>query len=79
MRKPTLWFLVVSVLIVAGTLRAQETTKEVVFDGGQKGENAKGWTNAPSGKATIAAQDKEVRRPGKKTVEFHAAGKEYMG
>ncbi len=53
--------------------------KEVVFDGDQKGASAKGWTHAPSGKATIAAQDKEVRRTGKKTVEFHAAGKEYMG
>ena len=79
MRKPTLWVVAVSIAIAGGTLRAQETRKEVVFDGDKKGENAKGWTHAPLGKATIAAQDKEVRASGKKAVEFHAAGKDYMG
>ncbi len=79
MRKLTLCVVVVSILIMGGTLRAQGTKKEVVFDGDKKGEHASGWTHAPSGKATIAAQDKVVRSPGKKTVEFHAAGREYMG
>jgi hypothetical protein len=71
---------------VSGTLRVPDTQpaagrkvkKEVVFDGAEVGANAKGWTNAPEGKATVAAQDKIVRAPGKKTMEFHAAGKAYM-
>jgi hypothetical protein len=85
---------VVSALVANGMLMAQEKAKEaaakpaaaqevkkgkdVVFDGDKKGENAKGWAT-PADKATVAAQDKEVRSPGKKTVEFHAAGKEWMG
>ena len=56
----------------------RDVKKDVVFDGDKMGGNAKGWTNAPEGKASVAAQDKEVRRAGKKTVEFHAAGKAYM-
>ncbi|MGA2063715.1 MAG: glycoside hydrolase family 9 protein [Thermoguttaceae bacterium] len=51
--------------------------KDIVFDGDKVGGGAKGWTNPPD-KATVAAQDKEVRTPGKKTMEFHAAGKLYM-
>ena len=52
--------------------------KEVVFDGDQKGDNAKGWA-VPEGKATIQSQDKEVRTAGEKTVEFHAEGNEWLG
>ena len=53
--------------------------KLVVFDGDSKGDNAKGWA-VPEGKATtIKAQDKEVRTKGKKTVEFHAEGNEWLG
>jgi len=60
---------------------AQEVKKgkEVVFDGDKLGENAKGWAAPGSGKATVAAQDKEVRTAGKKTVEFHAEGSQWMG
>ncbi len=79
MRKSALSVVVMSMLVMGGTLKAQETKKEVVFDGDTKGAKAGGWTHAPSGKVTIAAQDKEVRRSGKKTVEFHAVGKDYMG
>ena len=74
-----LWVVLVSLSVVAGTLSAQEAKRQVVFDGDQAGANAKGWTHAPMGKVTIAAQDKEVRRKGKKTMEFHAAGHDYMG
>ena len=56
----------------------KKAAKDVVFDGDQKGENAKGWA-VPEGRATITAQDKEVRTKGKKTVEFHAEGREWMG
>ena len=80
MRK-LLWpVLVLSVLLVGARLIAEEAAqKQIVFDGDKQGETAKGWVAAGSGKATVAAQDKEVRTPGKKTVEFHAEGKEWMG
>ncbi|MGA2066763.1 MAG: SGNH/GDSL hydrolase family protein [Thermoguttaceae bacterium] len=80
MRKSLLPVLAVSVLLVGARLIAEEAVqKEIVFDGDKQGENAKGWVAAGSGKVTVAAQDKEVRTPGRKTVEFHAAGKEWMG
>jgi hypothetical protein len=90
MRKPLLPVTLVSMFVLGGVSMAQETAnkeapaagrnvkKDVVFDGDKAGGGAKGWTNAPEGKATVAAQDKEVRTAGKKTVEFHAAGKLYM-
>ena len=56
----------------------KKIVKDVVYDGDKKGENAKGW-GVPEGKSTVAAQDKEVRTKGKKTVEFHAKGTEWMG
>ena len=57
MKKLTLWVVVVSMLVVGGRLRAEEAKKEVVFDGDQIGENAKGWTHAPIGQG-------HHRRPG---------------
>lgn len=67
--------------LVSGMLLAGEAVKkEVVYDGDKIGENAKGWQAATEpNKATVAAQDKEVRTPGKKTMEFHAEGKDWMG
>ncbi len=78
--------MMVAFLVGRGTLLADEPAKEsaaakkiVVFDGDKIGDTAKGWTSTPQGKATVAAQDKEVRTTGKKAIEFHAEGKEYMG
>jgi hypothetical protein len=72
----------VSIFAVSGLLGAEpaKKEKELVFDGDKVGENAKGWTTAtePS-KATVTAQDKEVRTRGRKTMEFHAKGKDWIG
>lgn len=65
-------------VLLIGVLTAQEVAKNgkhVVFDGDKVGESAKGWASAgASGRATVAAQDQEVRRAGKKIVAFHATG-----
>ncbi len=76
MRKVLLLVAVMS--IVGSIVRAEDLKKDVVFDGDQVGENAKGWADPPE-KASVAAQDKEVRIAGKKTVEFHGKGTGWMG
>ena len=82
MRKLVLSVAVMS-MFASGMLWAQQPEKEakkcVVYDGDKVGEGAKGWSS-PAEKTTVAAQDKVVRTAGKKTVEFHAKGKEeWMG
>jgi hypothetical protein len=52
--------------------------KDVVFDGEQKGANAKGWA-VPEGRSTIATQTKDERSEGRKTMVFRAKGNEWMG
>ncbi len=58
--------------------KVEKIVKDIVFDGDEKGENAKGW-GVPEGKSTVKTQDKEVRTKGKKTMEFHAEGTEWLG
>jgi hypothetical protein len=57
---------------------ASSETRLIVYDGQKVGESAKGWANG-AGKVAIAAQDKVVREKDRKTVEFHAEGKEFLG
>ncbi|MGD0089176.1 MAG: hypothetical protein ABSE73_04590 [Planctomycetota bacterium] len=80
MRKPmqplAVWMLAMSGMLFAG----EAVKKEVVYDGANIGENAKGWASATApSKATVAAQEMEVRTAGKKTMQFQAQGKDWMG
>jgi len=71
----------VCMVVLSGMLLAGEAVKkEVVYDGDKIGETAKGWKAAEApNKATVEAQDKVVRTAGKKTVEFHAEGQNWIG
>ena len=91
MKRLVLAVAVLSLFLAGALARAEEplkkeapaaaaAAKEIVFDGAEIGASAKSWAQGgTAGKVTGAAQDKEVRTAGRKTVEFHGEGSGWMG